>query len=90
MLPVLDPTGGSTFRQMLLTCLALLPLSLLPAMLGYAGTLYFVTALAAGLAFLATAVLLVRRPTRARARIVFFASLLYLPVVLAMMVIDKT
>ena len=90
MLPVLDPTGGSTFRQMVLGCAALLPVGLMPTMLGMAGPAYFYVALGCGMAFLAFALALVARPSKARARAMFFASLVYLPVVLAMMVIDRS
>ncbi len=89
MLPVLDPTGVSTFRQMLLGCLAMLPLGLLPTMLGISGVVYFAGAMICGLMFLATAIALVIRPTRSRAKWVFYASLVYLPAVLALMMIDR-
>lgn len=89
MLPVLDPTGASTFRQMALCCLALIPLGLTPTVLGVSGTIHFFVALAAGLGFLATAVMLVVQPSHARARLVFFASLIYLPLVYASMLLDQ-
>jgi len=88
MLPVLDPTGRSTFRQMLLTCAMLLPLGMLPTAVGVAGWVYFTIATAAGAGFMATAVMLVLSPSRKRARLVFFASLLYLPLVLAALTLD--
>jgi protoheme IX farnesyltransferase len=89
MLPVLDPSGVSTFRQMLLGCLAMLPLGLLPTMLGISGVVYFGGAMLCGLIFLATAIALVMRPTHSRAKWVFYASLVYLPAVLALMMIDR-
>ncbi len=88
MLPVLDPSGQRTFRQVLIGCLTLVPLGLLPTMLGISGLLYFFTALACGLGFLAFGVALVLRPGRTQARWLFFASLVYLPVVLAVMLVD--
>jgi protoheme IX farnesyltransferase len=88
MLPVIHPDGGSTFRQILMTCLALVPLGLLPTALGISGTLYFATALCCGAIFLAFAVALILVPSRQRARSLFFASLVYLPLVMAMMLID--
>lgn len=90
LLPVIDPTGDSTFRQILASCLALLPLGILPAMLGVCGTLYLWGALIAGIAFLGMAVNLITRRSRAAARSLFFASLLYLPVVLALLAFDRT
>ncbi len=89
MLPVIDPSGRSTFRQMLLGCVALLPVGLMPTMLGFSGGLYFTGALLAGLVFLGFAVAVVAKPNRAQARALFFASLVYLPAVLALLVVDR-
>jgi len=89
MLPVIDPTGASTFRQILLGCMALLPVALLPTLIGVSGRAYFAIALIAGVAFLALGVALVAGRTTAHARTLFLASLIYLPVVLVAMVIDR-
>ncbi|MEM9414493.1 MAG: heme o synthase [Planctomycetota bacterium] len=89
MLPVIDPTGTRTFRQTLIGCLLMLPIGLLPTALGVSGRVYFFVALACGLGFLAYAVALVAKPTRTNARLLFFASLIYLPVVMAAMLIDR-
>lgn len=89
MLPVIDPTGLRTFRQTLIGCLLLLPLGILPSAMGVAGKWYFAAALLCGLGFLAFGVLLVIKPTRDNARRLFLASLVYLPVVLTVMLIDR-
>lgn len=89
VLPVVDPSGVSTFRQMLLSCMAMLPLGLVPTMIGVSGVVYFVGALLCGLAFLASAIMLTVQPSRARARLVFFVSLIYLPIVFGLMLIDQ-
>lgn len=89
MLPVTDPSGRVTFAQMLLWCLLLIPVSLLPTVHGYSGATYAAVAMACGLGFMACAVLLVLRRERLHARLTFFASLIYLPLVLAALVIDK-
>lgn len=91
MLPVIDPTGLRTFRQTLIGCLLLLPLGILPAApaIGVAGKWYFAAAIFCGLGFLAFGVLLVLKPTRQNARRLFLASLVYLPVVLTVMLIDR-
>lgn len=89
MLPVIDPTGLRTFRQTLIGCLLLLPLGILPSALGVAGRWYFAAALLCGLGFLAFAVCLVLKPTRDNARRLFLASLVYLPVVLTVMLLDR-
>ncbi len=88
MLPVIDPSGKSTFRQMLLTCLILVPVGLMPTLIGMTGPAYFVAALIAGLAFLACGLLVVKHQSTQYARLMFFASLIYLPVILIMMVVD--
>lgn len=89
MLPVIDPTGLRTFRQTLIGCLLLLPLGILPSAVGIAGKWYFAAAMLCGLGFLAFGVLLVLKPTRLNARRLFLASLVYLPVVLTVMLIDR-
>ena len=90
MLPVVDPDGSATSRQILLGCMALLPLGLLPTAVGMSGRLYFAGALLAGLVFLVFGIALARKQNRRNARALFFASLIYLPLVFALMVIDKT
>ncbi len=89
MLPVVDPDGRATSRQILLGCLALLPLGLLPTAMHMSGMIYFIGAMLAGLMFLGFGIALVIGQTRTLARALFFASLVYLPLVFALMVIDR-
>ena len=89
MLPVIDPTGEQTFQQVLIGSLLLLPLGLTPTLFGVSGLLYFITAFACGLLMLSYSLWLAVEPTRQRARSLFFASLVYLPVVLSMMLVDR-
>ncbi len=89
MLPVLDPEGLATARQVAFCCLALLPLSLLPAAYGIAGRSYVVGALALSAAFLALGLALAARRSDACARRLFLGSVLYLPMLLALMTFDK-
>lgn len=89
MLPVIDPSGLRTFRQTLIGCLLLLPIGLLPSAMGVAGRWYFAASLICGLGFLALGVMLVLRPTRDSARRLFLASIIYLPVVLTVMLLDR-
>lgn len=89
MLPVIDPTGLRTFRQTLIGCLLLLPLGIIPSAMDVAGKWYFAAAMLCGLGFLAFGVLLVMKPSRDNARRLFLASLVYLPVVLTVMLIDR-
>ncbi|MBI1840957.1 MAG: protoheme IX farnesyltransferase [Verrucomicrobia bacterium] len=90
MLAVEDEGGHRTAGQALSHTLGLLPVSLTPFAFGLAGKAYFVTALLLGLAFLYYAFRFYREVNRANARRLFFASIIYLPLLLVMMVIDKT
>ena len=89
VLPVVDRDGRTTGLQAVCNCLALLPVALLPTVVGFAGTAYFIVALVLGLAFLWSAVGLARGGRAADARRLLFASLVYLPVLLAVMALDK-
>jgi protoheme IX farnesyltransferase len=89
VLPVVDRDGRTTGLQAVTNCLALLPVALLPTVVGLAGTAYFLVALVLGLAFLWSAVRFAQRGSSADARRLLFASLVYLPVVLAVMALDK-
>ena len=89
MLPVLDPEGGSTGRQIVLYCVALIPVSLLPAAMGSFGWFYFLAALVSGLGFLGCGWAAARSRSRPSARRLFFASILYLPFLLTTMTIDR-
>jgi protoheme IX farnesyltransferase len=89
MLPVIDPEGRRTSRQIVLYTLALLAVSLLTTLLGLTGALYFVGALTLGLLFLGLGVALAYTRTGAHARRLFLGSVLYLPVLLVLMVVDK-
>jgi len=63
--------------------------SLSPTLLGMTGTTYFVGALALTLAFAALGLWMARRPADPRARWLFLGSIVYLPALLAVMMIDK-
>jgi protoheme IX farnesyltransferase len=89
MLPVIDPEGRRTSRQIVLYTVALLAVSLLTTLLGLTGALYFVGALTLGLLFLGLGVALAYTRTGAHARRLFLGSVLYLPVLLVLMVVDK-
>ena len=89
LLPVIHPDGASTCRQIVVNCVALLGIGLLPTLCNIAGSLYFFTALAAGVIFLAFSIYLLRTRTMKAARYVLYASLLYLPVVFVTMALDK-
>ncbi|MBL8798502.1 MAG: protoheme IX farnesyltransferase [Planctomycetia bacterium] len=88
MLPVVDPEGVQTGRQMVRYCLALLPVSLFPAMLGMAGPLYVAVAVVLGLAFLRSCWAFSVASSNGQARRVLRASLLYLPLLLLVLLLD--
>jgi protoheme IX farnesyltransferase len=89
MLSVSDPDGHHTGRMVLLYAVALLPVSLLPTLLGVTGSLYFYGALLLGLAYTGVSVAMTRATTTARAWRVFLVSIVYLPALLTLMVVDK-
>ena len=89
MLPVLDESLEVTARQIVLYCLALIPVALMPVMLNMAGQVYFAAALLLGTAFLGFAVICARSKSRVEARRFFLASIVYLPALLAVMTLDK-
>ncbi|HUY89325.1 MAG TPA: heme o synthase [Pirellulales bacterium] len=79
MLPVVDPSGLRAGGQAVLAALALLPVSLLPSMVSFAGSVYFAWALLLGAAQLACAAMFLFRLSDGSARMLLRASLVYLP-----------
>ncbi|MCA9754712.1 MAG: heme o synthase [Candidatus Eisenbacteria bacterium] len=89
MLPSLDPTGMLTCNLVVLYTAALLPLAFATTIAGIAGWKFFTGALVLGIVWIGLAVQLrTSRETR-HARRVFFASLIYLPLFLALLVLDR-
>lgn len=89
MLPVIDSDGRRTGTQALSHTLGLLPVSLSPFVLKLAGPAYLLTALILGGVFLAAAIRFSRELTVQRARVLFFVSIIYLPLLFAALVFDK-
>lgn len=89
MLPAVDPDGSRTGQQAVCHTLGLLPVSLSPFVFRMAGELYVTGALLLGIMFLWTARSFARELTRESARRLFFASILYLPLLLGLLVLDK-
>jgi heme o synthase len=89
VLPVIDPDGASTERQMVLACVALLAVSLVPPVIGWTGSTYLGGAVALGLAFAAVGIVQALAPSPRAARRVLLASLLYLPLLLGLLALDK-
>lgn len=88
MLPVVEPDGESTARQIFLYSCALLPISLIPSLLAMTGDLYLVGALALGAYYLYSGTKVRFRRTRQQARRVLLASIVYLPLLYGLMLID--
>ncbi len=99
MLTATDETGRRTGAHLLVHALLLIPASLAPAFIGLTGAAYLIGALLLGAAFAGVAIAFLRATrgaapaacarTNAAARRLFFASLLYLPLLMLLMVIDK-
>src|SRR2546421_486767 len=89
VLPVIDPDGASTERQIVLACVALLAVSLLPTVIGWSGPIYLAGALVLGLAFAAVGIMQALAPSARAARRVLLASLLYLPLLLGLLAFDR-
>ena len=88
MLPVVEPDGRRTGQQALLYSAALLPVSIGPTVVGLAGWVYFGLALVLGIALFALSAAFARARTDRSARTLFLASIIYLPLIWAAMVLD--
>src|SRR3989449_1680741 len=89
MLPVVEPDGRVTGQQIILYSLMLLPVSLLPAVLGLSGRIYLITALALGLLFLAIGIRVALSKSNQHARQLLVASVFYLPLLFGVMVLNR-
>jgi protoheme IX farnesyltransferase len=89
MLPVVEPDGRSTARQIVLYGIALIPVSLAPTLLGMSGKIYLAGALLLGLWFLYSGVRVAVERTTLRARGVLVTSVLYLPLIYGLMLLDR-
>jgi len=89
MLPVVDREGVRTFRQIILTAVALVGVSLLPAIMGLAGVRYFFGALVVSTALVQVCLWAASAKTNIRAKWLMHATVLHIPVLLGLMVYDK-
>jgi protoheme IX farnesyltransferase len=90
MLPVIESEGTVTARQMLLYCLALVCASLSPVLLGSAGLVYTIGAIVFGLHFTYSAARFFTDRSSPQARRVLRASLVYLPGLLVVLILDRS
>lgn len=91
LLAVVDTTGAISGRQAMLWSAALIPVSLLPATppIHLAGVVYFAGAFALGVVQFALAVRFARDRSRGKARQLFYATLVYLPLLWVLMALDR-
>ncbi len=89
MLPVVEPDGRVTAQQIVVYTVLLLPVSLLPAALGISGRVYLWGAIVLGLLFLYSSVRAAFSKSRQEARRLLLASVIYLPLLFILMVLDR-
>ena len=90
MLPQNDAGGDATMRQIMAGALLLLPVSLLPTWLGQAGSFYLAGAVLLGLMYIYSGFRLATTRTNTRARRLVLASVVYLPLVFGLLMLDKS
>jgi protoheme IX farnesyltransferase len=89
MLPVVDKDGTRTFRQIILYAGALVAVSLLPAVMGFAGVLYFFGALVTCTASVQVCLWAANNKTNVRAKWLMHATVMHIPILLGLMMYDK-
>jgi heme o synthase len=89
MLSVVDPQGDATFRQIIWTSAVLVPVSLLPTLLGLTGLSYFFGALVLGMMLAQVGLWANRTRTNVRAKWLMHATVAYIPLLLIWMIFDK-
>ncbi len=89
MLPVVDREGKRTFRQIILYAVALVAVSLLPAVLGLAGVVYFFGALVVCTGLVQVCLWAASNKTNARAKWLMHSTVLHIPLLLGLMAYDK-
>ena len=88
MLPVVEPSGRITGRQIVLFTLMLVPVSFAPFFLGFAGIIYLIAASILGSVFLWSSISAARSKTNESARRLLYASVIYLPLLFLILVLD--
>src|SRR5437588_6265703 len=89
MLPVVEPDGKVTGQQIILYALMLVPVSLLPAIVGISGRTYLFVALFLSLLFLASSIRAALSKSNQHARQLLLASVIYLPLLFGVMVLNR-
>jgi heme o synthase len=89
MLPVVEPEGRVTGQQIVVYTIMLLPVSLLPTFLGISGKVYLYGAAILGLLFLFSSIRAAISKSRQSARQLLLASVIYLPLLFILMVLNR-
>lgn len=89
MLPVVEPAGRITFRQIVMFSIMLLPVSLAPFFFGISGMIFLVGASILGLWMLWTSIQAARSKTNAASKKLLLVSVIYLPILFILMVANK-
>ena len=89
MLPVVKPDPQATTRRTLIYTIFLVAVSTLPTIVGAAGWIYFGVALATGFWFMAPVIAFYSQQTAKAARRVVLASILYIPVLVSGIALDR-
>jgi heme o synthase len=89
MLPVVEPDGRVTAQQIVVYTVMLLPVSLLPVALGLSGKVYLYGAIVLGLLFLYSSLRAAISKSRQEARRLLLASVIYLPLLFILMVLNR-
>ena len=89
MLPVVEPNGSRTNRQIIWHALLLIPVSLMPVYINLLGMIYFWAALILGIGYLLSGFILAKQYSVTNARLVLKVSVFYLPILFLTIMVDK-
>ena len=89
MLPVVEPNGSRTNRQIIWHALLLIPVSVMPVYINLLGMVYFWAALILGIGYLLSGFILARQYSVNNARLVLKVSVFYLPILFLTIMVDK-
>ena len=89
MLPVEEPDGARTNRQIIWHALLLIPVSVMPVYINLLGMIYFWAALFLGIGYLFSGFILAKQYSVNNARLVLKVSVFYLPILFLTIMVDK-
>ena len=89
MLPVVEPNGSRTNRQIIWHALLLIPVSVMPVYINLLGMIYFWSALILGIGYLLSGFILAKQYSVTNARLVLKVSVFYLPILFLTIMVDK-